>query len=182
MRKLRFLNMVFSILSGQVTYFSGILPLMLLFFGSMLSSPFLLARRKVSPKKGPRRPFLSVMLGRLTGMVAWGRQKLCFTQAPRVPGSGPTRFPGHPPWPKGASRQGERACLRPQAEFARSSGRGLRRVREFRSGRDGDVQKNREIGLEQLASVLPTTRLIGRRPLNITPLQYCGFAVIILLV
>ncbi len=38
----------------------------------------------------------SLGLGRLTGMVAWGRQKLCFPQAPRVPGSGPTEIIGAP--------------------------------------------------------------------------------------
>jgi hypothetical protein len=46
---------------------------------------------------------------------------------------------------EGSVPQGERACLRPQAEFARASGRGLRRVRNFVQDAEGDVQKKQKI-------------------------------------
>lgn len=52
------------------------------------------------------------------------------------------KFQGHPSWPKGASRQGERACLRPKAEFARLSGRGLRRVWNFIQDAKGMYKNN----------------------------------------
>jgi hypothetical protein len=45
---------------------------------------------------------------------------------PRMSPERPYEFSGHPSWPKGAAH-----CLRPKAEFARASGRGLSRVREF---------------------------------------------------
>jgi len=58
---------VFSILSGQAPYFSGILfPSCSFYLSSMLSSPFLLARRKVTQRRAPGDhscPSCSVVLG-----------------------------------------------------------------------------------------------------------------------
>ncbi len=56
---------------------------------------------------------------------------------------------GHQSWPKEASRRANAHCLRPtcpdkvgEAEFARSSGRGLRRVKNFIKDAKGMCKKN----------------------------------------
>ncbi len=54
------------------------------------------------------------------------------------------KFLGHPSWPKGASRRAHAHCLRPQAEFARASGRGLRRVRNFIKDAKGMCKKEKD--------------------------------------
>ena len=41
------------------------------------------------------------------------------------------KFLGHPSRPKAASHRANANCLKPQAEFSRASGRGLRRVKKF---------------------------------------------------
>ena len=104
---------------------------------------------------------------------------LIFTPNPARPRSGPTKFWGTQSIPpltpaplplrgegkrRGcliieASRRANAHCLRPQAEFARSSGRGLRRVQNFVTGREGDVQKT-------------TSFLTYRTGLNLFPLQF----------
>jgi hypothetical protein len=48
---------------------------------------------------------------------------------------------GHLPWPKVASPRANAHCLRPQAEFARSSGRGLRQVKNFIKDEKGMCKK-----------------------------------------
>jgi hypothetical protein len=48
---------------------------------------------------------------------------------------------GHPSWPKGASRRASAHCLRPKAEFARSSGCGLRRVKNIIQAAKGICKK-----------------------------------------
>ena len=92
-----------------------------------------------------------------------GSKRLLLYPNPARPRSGPTpcscesagagEIFGHPSWPKGASRQGERACLRPQAEFARASGRGLSRVGSkisFRTRR-GCTKKMQDLELTKKA-------------------------------
>ena len=48
---------------------------------------------------------------------------------------------GHPSWPKEASRRANAYCLRPQAEFTRASGRGLRRVKNVVQDAKGMCKK-----------------------------------------
>ena len=55
--------------------------------------------------------------------------------------SGPYDIFGHPSWPKEASHRANAHCLRPQAEFARSSGRGLRQVKNFIKDAKGMCKK-----------------------------------------
>jgi hypothetical protein len=57
---------------------------------------------------------------------------------PRTSLERPYEILGHPYWPKVASRRANAHCLRPncpdevgEAEFAQTSGRGLRRVHNF---------------------------------------------------
>ena len=52
------------------------------------------------------------------------------------------KFLGHPSWPKAASRRANAHCLRPLAEFARASGRGHRRVKNFIKDAKGMCKKN----------------------------------------
>ncbi len=55
---------------------------------------------------------------------------------------------GHPPWHKGASRRANAHCLRPQAEFARASGRGLSRVKIFIKDAKGMCKKEKDRELQ----------------------------------
>ena len=88
--------------------------------------------------------------------VAWlnfrmGTQKTRFKSLPQ-PRTSPERIYeilGHPSWPKVASRRANAHCLRPtfsdevgEAEFARSSGRGLRRVQNFVQAAKGMCKKH----------------------------------------
>ena len=75
-------------------------------------------------------------------MIIWAMaekgSEIFLFPTPARPWSGPTKLLGHPSWPKEAARRVNAHCLRPtcpdevgEAEFARSSGHGLRRVNNF---------------------------------------------------
>jgi len=73
-------------------------------------------------------------LGRLAKFSHGNQQVtsvLIFTPNTALPRSGPYDIFGHPSWPKEASRRANAYCLRPQAEFTRASGHGLRRVKNI---------------------------------------------------
>jgi hypothetical protein len=63
-----------------------------------------------------------------------------FTQ-PRTSPERTYEILGHTSWPKVASQRANAHCLRPQAEFARASGRGLRRVQNFIKDAKGMCKK-----------------------------------------
>jgi len=54
------------------------------------------------------------------------------------------KFLGHRLGLRKRPHRGERACLRPQAEFARASGRGLRRVKNFIKNAKGTCKKTQD--------------------------------------
>jgi hypothetical protein len=60
---------------------------------------------------------------------------------PRMSPERPFEFLGHPSWPKEAALWAAVHCLRPQAEFARPSGRGPRRVKKFVQATKGICKK-----------------------------------------
>ena len=123
--------------------------------------------KKGDPKKGTRRKFFtacSVVLSTFRKLalraqtvrnaspsdsVAWLNFRMgsmqetsiqIFTQTPRVPGADLRNF-GAPVLAKEASRRANAHWLRPQAEFARSSGRCLRRVHNFVQAGKGMCKK-----------------------------------------
>ena len=61
---------------------------------------------------------------------------------------------GHPSRPKDAFRQDYANCLRPQAEFSRASGRGIRRVKNFIQDAKGMCKKNNGSGLAETLNII----------------------------
>ena len=124
--------------------------------------------KKCDRKKGTRRKFLtpsSVVLGTFrklalraqtvrnaspSNSVAWLNFRMGTTQEslilslPKLRTSQERTYEifGHLSWPKVASQRANAHCLRPQAEFARASGRGLRQVKNFIKDAKGMCKKS----------------------------------------
>jgi hypothetical protein len=73
---------------------------------------------------------------------------------PACPRSGPRKLLGLPPWPKEASRRANAHCLRPQAEFTRASGPGLRRVNNFVEDVKGICKRKQIHGMQGIQKAM----------------------------